>query len=310
MTERLAVIIVSHNSAGWLQPCLSSLYAASGGLELDVVVVDSGSTDDTVHLVQSEFPDARVLTGPNRGFAAANNRGLEVVDAEWVLFINPDTRILSGSFVTLVALLRARPTVGLAGVRQIGETGALDPTMRRFPNAIRSLSTGLGAERLPVRGAWQGERVLDEALYEQETPCDWTSGSFMIARMAAIDEAEGMDEQFFLFCEETDLCLRLRRAGWEVVHLPQMTIFHQSSTVVSDRLSRQMAYARRQYMAKHFSGPGRVASIAALALGFTLRSLKPGRGAEARRGRSASRAALRTLLGLTPPPFGGPDGPE
>ena len=95
-TEQLAVIIVSHNSAGWIQPCLSSVYAASGNLDLDIVVVDSGSTDDTVELVRREFPHVRVLTELNRGFAAANNRGLEVVDGEWVLFLNPDTRILSG----------------------------------------------------------------------------------------------------------------------------------------------------------------------------------------------------------------------
>ena len=108
-----------------------------------------------------EFPDVRVLATENRGFAAANNRGLEVVDAEWVLFLNPDTRILSGTLEELVSLLRARPAVGLAGVRQVDENGVLDPTMRRFPNAVRSLFESLGAERLPFHASWLGERVLD-----------------------------------------------------------------------------------------------------------------------------------------------------
>ena len=125
--------------------------------------------------------------------------------------------------------------------------------MRRFPNAVRSLSVSLGAERLPFHASWLGERVLDEALYDRETPCDWTSGSFMLARRAAIDDVGGMDERFFLYCEETDFCLRMRQAGWNVVHFPQMTIFHQSSTTRGRTLSRQMAFARRQYMAKHFA---------------------------------------------------------
>ena len=99
---------------------------------------------------EREFPEVRLLATENRGFAAANNRGLEVVDADWVLFLNPDTRILSGSLEELVSLLQARPTVGLAGVRQIDENGVMDPTMRRFPNALRSLSVSLGGERLPV----------------------------------------------------------------------------------------------------------------------------------------------------------------
>ena len=305
--NRLAVIIVSHNSAGWLSPCLSSVYARSGNVQMDVVVVDSGSSDDTIDLVSREFPDVRVLAAENRGFAAANNRGLEVVDAEWILFLNPDTKILSGTLEELVSVLRARPTVGIAGVRQIDENGVLDATMRRYPSVVRSLSAGLGGERLPFDASWLGERVLEAELYDRETRCDWTSGSFMLIRRAALDDVGNMDERFFLYCEEIDFCRRIQQAGWEVVHFPQMTISHESSATASDaRLSAQMAFARRQYMAKHFSRWHRIAGIVALGLGYALRSGKPGRGPDARRRRSSSRSALTTLLGLRPPPFGYP----
>ena len=273
--ERVAVVIVSHNSASWLAPCVSSVYAKSGNLDLDVVVVDSGSTDDTVDLVMREFPDVRVLTTENRGFAAANNRGLAVADSDWVPFLNPDTRILTGTLEEFVSVLRARPTVGLAGVKQIDENGDMDPTMRRFPTAVRTLSVSLGLERLPIHCSWLGERVLDGALYERESACDWTVGSFMLARKDAVDAVGGMDERFFLYCEETDLCLRIRQAGWIVVHLPQMTIFHQSSRAVSDALNRQMAFARRQYMAKHFRPLQRAAGTLALGLGYAIRSVSP-----------------------------------
>jgi len=309
--NRLSVIIVSHNSARWLAACLSSVYARSGNVDVDVVVVDSGSSDDTVEFVGREFPDVRVVTTENRGFASANNRGLEDADAEWVLFLNPDTRILSGTLEELVSLLRARPTVGLAGVRQIDENGVMDPTMRRFPNAVRSLSVSLGAERLPFHASWLGERELDGTLYDRETTCDWTVGSFMLARKAAIDDVGDMDERFFLYCEETDFCLRLRQAGWEVVHFPQMTILHQSSTTASDeRLSRQMAFARRQYMGKHFGRAHRLAGTLALGIGYAIRSIAPGRGPDHHRRRASARSALTTLLGLAPPPFGYPSPPR
>jgi N-acetylglucosaminyl-diphospho-decaprenol L-rhamnosyltransferase len=305
--DRLAVIIVSHNSAGWLSACLSSVYANAGNLELDIVVVDSGSSDETVDLVRREFPGVRVLPSENRGFAAANNRGLEVVEAEWILFLNPDTRILSGTLEQLVSLLRARPTVGLAGVRQIDEDGVMDPTMRRFPNALRSLSVSLGGERLPLRASWLGERVLATDLYDRETVCDWTVGSFMLARKAAIDDVGGLDERFFIYCEETDLCLRLSQAGWRVAYFPQMTIFHQSSVTSSDaRLNRQMAFARRQYIEKHFAPVHRAAAILTLGLGYALRGLVPGRGLERHRRRASAWSAFATLIGLTPPPFGAP----
>jgi GT2 family glycosyltransferase len=303
---RLAVIVVSHNSSGWLGPCLSSVLASAGNLDVDIVVVDSGSTDDTVDLVRREFPDVRVIPTENRGFAAANNRGLEAVDADWVLFLNPDTKIISGTLEGLVSLLQARPTVGLAGVRQLDEKDALDLTMRRFPNAARFFFEGLGAERLPIHASWMGQRVLDVALYDRETRCDWTSGSFMLVRRAAIDEIGQMDDRFFLYCEETDFCLRLHQAGWEIVHLPHMTIFHQSSADIGEALSRQMAFARRQYMAKHFGSAHQVAGTMALGLGYVIRSIIPGRDPGARKRRASARSALLTLVGLASSPFGSP----
>ena len=192
-------------------------------------------------------------------------------------------------------------------MRQIDENGAMDPTMRRFPNATRSLFVSVGAERLPFRAGWLGERVLDLELYDHETLCDWTVGSFMLARRAAIDDIGVLDERFFLYCEETDFCFRMRQAGWEVVHLPQMTIFHHSSSTGSDEtLSRQMAFARRQYMEKHFAPVHRVAGGLALGLGYAIRSIWPGRGQEGHARRAGARSALATLVGLAPPPFGSP----
>ena len=180
--NRLAVIIVSHNSASWLAACLSSVYAKSGNLDLDVVVVDSGSTDDTVDLVRREFPGRSRRRRPRiAGSRLRTTAGSRVVDAEWVLFLNPDTRILSGTLEELVSLLRARPTVGLAGVRQIDENGVMDPTMRRFPEC-RPLALREPRRRTAsVSASWLGERVLDLDLYDRETACDWTVGSFMLA---------------------------------------------------------------------------------------------------------------------------------
>jgi GT2 family glycosyltransferase len=126
----------------------------------------------------------------------------------------------------------------------------------------------------------------------------------MLVRRAAIDDVGPMDERFFLYCEETDFCLRIRQAGWSVVHLPQMTIFHQSSRDLDETMSRQSAFARRQYMAKHFGLAHRVAGTLAIGLGYALRSVSPGRGSDGHRRRAAARAALLTVLGLARSRFG------
>jgi N-acetylglucosaminyl-diphospho-decaprenol L-rhamnosyltransferase len=122
----------------------------------------------------------------------------------------------------------ARPTVGLIGVRQVTGDGRLDPTIRRFPNALRALGDALAAERLSRRPGWLGERQLDPAHYDREVACDWTSGSFMLARREAIESAGFLDERFFMSSDETDLCRRIKTAGWEVRHLPLMTIVHHA----------------------------------------------------------------------------------
>ena len=218
--DDVAVIIVSANSARWLRPCLSTLFAHLRGVRAEVVVADSGSTDDSVEMVEQEFPAARIVSCENRGFAYANNRAILTTDARYVVFLNPDTEIRDGTLAELVARMDASPTIGLAGVKQITPEDRVFPTIRRFPNAVRAFWEALGSERYPFQASWLGERELDLSVYETEVACDWTSGSFMAVRREALESAGYFDERFFLFSEETDLCLRIKQAGWDIVHLP------------------------------------------------------------------------------------------
>ena len=304
----LAIIIVSTNEARWLRPCLTTIFEHAGSIDIDVVVADNESTDGTRELVEREFPSARVVTCKNRGVAHANNRGAMTTDARYVLFLNPDTEILEGTFEELVRALDARPSVGLAGVKQRTADGALCPTIRRFPNALRAFGEAAGSERLPVRPGWLGERELRMELYEEERVCDWTSGSFMLTRREALESAGLMDERFFIYSEEPDLSLRMKRAGWETRHLPLMTILHHFDKAgISDRMLAQDAFARMQYARKYFSAPHRGAYAAALALRYLARITVPGRDPEvSERRRAANLRALRTLVGRQEPPFGEP----
>jgi N-acetylglucosaminyl-diphospho-decaprenol L-rhamnosyltransferase len=290
----VCAIIVSHNGKRWLEACIGSLYASAGDIDLDVVVVDNGS-DGSAAFVEEHFPAARAIRCANRGFGAANNRGLETADARYVLFLNPDTEFLSGDLAELVAALDHRPHVGLAGARQVGSGGELAPSMRRFPTTPNMLAEAFAVERIPLMRRFLGERVLAPGRYDRETGCDWTSGSFMLARAEALRACGGFDERFFLFSEETDLCWRLKAAGWDVVHLSQVTIRHyESERSATPRMEAQSAYARLQFARKHFARvvPYRLAMV----LRFGLRAR-----------REAARAALETVLKDEPPfPAGSP----
>jgi N-acetylglucosaminyl-diphospho-decaprenol L-rhamnosyltransferase len=306
----LAIIIVSTNEAKWLRPCLTTLHEHAGAIDLDVVVVDNESTDGTRELVESEFGWARVVDSENHGFSHANNRGLLTCNARYALFLNPDTEILEGTFEELVAALDARPGVGLAGVRQLTPSGEVFPTIRWFPNGLRAIGEAVLTERVPHKPRWLGERELSPESYERETPCDWTSGSFMIARREALAAAGYLDERFFIFSEETDLCYRIKRVGWDVRHLPSMTILHHADKVgFSPRMEAQNAWTRLQYARKHFSAPHRAVYATAVFSRYLLRFVMADLDRDtARERRIAYKRTMRTMLGLEPPPFGAPPG--
>jgi GT2 family glycosyltransferase len=304
----LAIIVVSTNEARWLTPCLETALEHIGSADVDIVVADNESTDGTRELVENRFPGVRVVTCPNYGFSHANNRGWKTCDARYALFLNPDTEILEGTFGELIAAMDARPDVGLAGVKQVTPEGRLVPTIRRAPHALRTLAEAFGSERFPIRGSWLGERELDLELYEREVECDWTQGSFLLARREALESAGLLDERFFIYSEETDLCHRIRKTGWEVRHLPTMTILHHAEKAgVNPKMEAQAAYARRQFARKNFGPIHRLAYLFALGLRHVLRAAYASRDGDiARQRREASRRALRTLAGLDPPPFGPP----
>lgn len=293
------MIVVSHDQARWLAHCLPTVLEHAGDVALDVVVVENGRTRETVDLVAREFPSVRVVVTENRGFANANNVGLATCSARWILFLNPDTELRGGSLADLVHELDVRPEVGIAGVRQVDASGSLTPTVRRFPTPARTLGDALGLERLPGRPGWLGERELRRDRYDRELDADWTIGSFMLVRREALDAVGGFDERFFLYSEEVDLCLRVSRAGWRIVHLPTLTILHHGSSgrALDPRLASQSAWAQLQYVRKHEPASER-AFRAALLVRYGLRSFHP----DARR-RGAAREAAALLLGLRRPPF-------
>jgi len=296
--DDIAIITVSTNEAHWITPCLRTVFERIGDVRADVVVVDNESSDGTPDVVATEFPAARVVRSRNHGFSHANNRALMTCDARYVLFLNPDTEIVEGTFAELVAAMDARPTVGLVGVRQVNAHGVLDTTIRRFPNALRALGDACAAERLPARPRWFGERELDLAVYDTEVDCDWTSGSFMLVRREAIESAGFLDERYFMYSDETDFCRRIKMAGWDIRHLPQMTIIHHEGKAgVKPSIESLSAYTRLMYARKYFSPAHRALYSGAVLLRHGVRAIYSGSGEIGRLRRDANRQVVATLLG-------------
>jgi GT2 family glycosyltransferase len=296
--HELGVVVVSHSHERWLPRCLSSVLDRADGISLDLVVVDNGSTGAARDLVERDFPQVRAIACENRGYAHANNLAAATTDARWLLFLNPDTEMLEGTPAGLIASLE--PDAGIAGVRQLDGDDSVIPTMRRFPSVPAAFGDALGLGRLPRRPSVLGERELRLDRYENEFEGDWTTGSFLLARREAFDAVGGFDESFFLYSEEVDLCLRVRRAGWKVVHSPVLTIRHHGNVdrPANPRLQAQLAYGQLQYAEKNLPASSRPFFRAAMLACYGLRSFHRDAGR-----RRAARAATAVLLGRRPPPF-------
>lgn len=302
----LSVIVVTHNRTDLALTMLDSARAATGALDVQWLVVDSGSTEDTPAAIESRFPDVGVQRCHNVGFAAANNRALELARGRYVLLLNPDVEIVSGTFSELLAVLDARPNVGVASVIQQGSGGELQHTIRGFPSPWRAFG-----EALALPWGDSREEQLEQAHYREERSADWLVGAFLLARAETIAQIGGLDERFFLYSEETDWCFRARAAGWDVRHFPQMVITHHCTPSTKPELVAQLSYAKLLFARKHYRRGQAAAVRAALAVRHLLRVLgfalglaaRPGRRGASRARLAAERRALAVVCGIAPPPF-------
>lgn len=281
MSEPLAVVIVTHNSARVVADLLDSIPPALAGLGAETIVVDNGSTDDTCTIV-GQRADTRLLKAPNRGYSAGINAGVANLTARGpVVVLNPDVRLRPGCLRVLAEQL-AQPDVGVATPRLLDETGELSPSIRREPTLLRAL--GLGFTGVPVLA----EADTSEARHARLQTIDWATGAVMVVSRACHEALHGWDETFFLYSEETDFCLRARDAGYRTLFVPSAVAVHiggQSGTgarlYCMQILNRVRLYTRRH---------GRSAAWCFFALAVvreTMRSL---------RGDRNSRAAARALL--------------
>lgn len=302
----LSILVVTHNRAELALMTIASAIAATRELAVQWIVVDSGSSDGTPEMIQAAYPDIEVLREPNIGFAAANNRGLPLARGRYVLLLNPDVETRSGTFDDLLDRLDSRPRIGVASVIQTTPDGGLERSIRRFPSPWRSFGEALAAPRLrALRGL--GEEEPRPSAYRGEASADWLVGAFLIARAQALREVGPLDERFFLYSEETDWCYRFRAAGWQVSHLPVMTVIHHTSRAPRPDLCAQLSHAKILFARKHYGASRAGAIRAALALRHGLRAglfalvarVRPDRAAQA----GAERHALAVVLGLSQAPF-------
>jgi N-acetylglucosaminyl-diphospho-decaprenol L-rhamnosyltransferase len=247
----LEVVIVSYRCGPMVRQCLQSLrdYPPAGGLR--VTVVDNASGDGTADVVRREFPDVRLIAlDENLGFSAANNLVLRETTAEYVLVLNPDTRICEGTLDTLLRLMHANEQIGIAGCRLVQEDGAFDHAARRsFPTPASALGHFLHvgrSDRAPT--ALAAYRAPDVA----EGPVDAVNGAFMLMRRAMLDEIGLFDEGYWMYMEDLDLCYRAAQAGWITWYEPSVEATHIKAGTSGHHRRLRLNYAFHYGMYRYY----------------------------------------------------------
>jgi len=224
---KLSIVVICWNDSRVLVPCLRSIYEQTDSLDFEVLLADNGSSDGSVALVQSCFPQVRIVeNGRNLGFGAGNNCGIRLTRGEYVLLLNPDTVVHDHALQRWVAFADRHPQAGAFGCRLLNPDGSFQVCARPEPTLARSLRAALGLRAL---GALS-ERLLADTYPgwdgRTERCVDWQMGAALLVRGRLLRDLGGFDEQFFYHFEEIDLCRRIRDAGYEVRFFPGAEIEH------------------------------------------------------------------------------------
>ncbi|TDE41353.1 glycosyltransferase family 2 protein [Nonomuraea mesophila] len=287
---RVAVVIVTYNSASVLGGCLGSLARGAEGVELaGVVVADNASKDDSVAVAERAGATV-VQVGRNAGYAAAINAGVAALDLDrldGVYVLNPDCRLRPGSIAPLLACLR-EPGRGIAVPYMVNPDGTLQPSLRRAPTVGRALAEALVGGSLAGRVGGLGELVTDPRDYARPGAYAWATGAAMLLSTRLIREVGAWDESFLLYSEETDYCLRAADLGWTTWYEPASAIEHiGGDSGVNPTLAALLVVNKvRLYRRRHGRASGAAYFLAVLA-GEAVRALA---------GRRTSRACVVALL--------------
>jgi hypothetical protein len=248
----LSIIIVTWNVRAEIVNCLRSFYDSASCDCAEVIVVDNAGGDGTADVVEERFPQVRLIANSvNRGFAAACNQGLEAAQGRYILFLNPDTLWTNTSVESLVAFMDSHPETGICGPKVLNEDGSLQPSVRRYPAFLGAMHrhTIFKYPRIFKRNAdkWQ----YREFNYDTLNDAEQLLGACLLASRELLLKLGGMDERFFMYYEEVDLCLRIREAGKRVMYWPDWKIIHLGGKSAL-QIPAKVEYMRLLSMLKFF----------------------------------------------------------
>ena len=227
MEPDLSIIIVNWNTKDYLAGCLDSIKDNTQKVSYEIIAVDNCSSDGSADMVERDFPEVLLIRNEeNAGFGRANNQGLAKAKGKYILFLNSDMAVNENCLDRMFAFMEENPRIGASACKLTFPDGRLQHSCRQFPSFKVYFLMILGLRYLfPNLKVFRHYLMLDWD-HSDTREVDQIMGSFMFMRRSALDEAGHFDERFWMYFEEVDLCLRLKKAGWKIVHYPQASAVH------------------------------------------------------------------------------------
>jgi GT2 family glycosyltransferase len=253
----LSIIIVNYNVRPFLEQCLRTVLTASQNIDTEIIVVDNGSSDNCIALLQPSFPQVQFIRSEtNLGFAKANNLALQKVSGSFVLFLNPDTLVHPSTLVNCLQHFVDHESTGALGVRMINGFGEFLPESKRALPTLKTAFfklTGL-AKFFPSSGIFNRYALGHLSPFENHR-VEVLAGAFMMVRKNILDSLGGFDTDYFMYGEDIDLSLRIAKAGNTLQYLGQPAVIHykgQSSKHQSVFHTAIFFQAMKIFVQKHY----------------------------------------------------------
>jgi N-acetylglucosaminyl-diphospho-decaprenol L-rhamnosyltransferase len=243
----VTVVVVTYNALPWLEQCLESVAGH------DLVVVDNGSTDDTLAVVRAKRPDARVIEQENTGMGGGNNAGMRVATGRYFFLLNSDAWVVGDGLERLVGYADAHPDAAVVGPRLRNTDGTLQRSVRGEPTLWRLATEYLFIRKLAPRTRLLNPLYVGGFDHDVEAEADWLYGPALLVRRDAVDAVGMFDEAFFMFSEETDWMTRFRRAGWKVLFFPEAEVVHVGGASHGGHMYVENLRSHLRFFAKHDS---------------------------------------------------------
>jgi N-acetylglucosaminyl-diphospho-decaprenol L-rhamnosyltransferase len=222
----LTIVIVSWNIRDVLKKCILSINDNHGSLDIEVIVVDSGSSDGTPEMIREEFPWVYLIARQdNVGFPKGNNIGIAKAAGRFILLLNPDTEVQGEALSLMVRYLQMHDTIGIVGPQLLNPDGSTQSSRRRFPTVMTGLFESTWLQPIAPRSLMDDYFAADLA-DDEVSEVDWLVGACLMTRREVLEQVGPLDEEYFMYSEELDWCRRVKEAGWEIIYYPDAKIIH------------------------------------------------------------------------------------